>query len=284
MPQPGGGNGNVVGGYYASWASTRACDAWTASNINPLSYTHLFYAFAQISGGVMATPSSSEVADMLAFTSLKNQNPVLKCIVSVGGWAFNDPGPTQSEFHNIAASSSSRSTFISSVQSFLATYNFDGIDIDWEYPVAVERGGHPEDKENYLLLVQEMRTAFGSSKLISIAAPASYWYLRHFLIGQMSIHLDFINLMTYDFHGVWNQNNELGTILRSHTDINFITKALDLCARDSVAAGKIILGIGYYGRSYTLASSSCTTIEVCDFSGPGNAGNGFHTEFRTMEE
>lgn len=272
MPQAGGGNGNVVGGYYASWASSRPCDAWTPSAIDPRTYTHLFYAFARISRGVMATPTSTEAADMRAFTALKSRNPLVKLLVSVGGWAFNDPGPTQREFHNIALSSASRARFISSALRFMNQYGFDGIDIDWEYPVAEERGGAPEDKNNYLLLVQEMRAVFGNGKLITIAAPASYWYLRHFLIGEMAQHLDFINLMTYDFHGVWNQNNVLGTKLRSQTDIRMIREALDLCARDSVPAGKIVIGIAYYGRSYTLASSSCTTIESCDFSGPGNPG------------
>jgi chitinase len=47
----------------------------------------------------------------------------------------------------------SRATFIESVVSLLGLYGFDGLDIDWEYPAADDRGGRPEDFENYVLLL-----------------------------------------------------------------------------------------------------------------------------------
>jgi chitinase len=76
----------------------------------------------------------------------------------------------------------------------LKEYDFDGVDIDWEYPVADDRGGSEEDKENYLTLVKEMRRSFKNDYLVTIAAPASYWYLRHFAIAEMSEYLDWINV------------------------------------------------------------------------------------------
>ena len=65
-----------------------------------------------------------------------------------------------------------------------------------------------------------MRSDFGEDYLITIAAPASYWYLRHFKIGEMSKYLDFINVMTYDIHGTWDAGIEsLGPFVNSHTNI-----------------------------------------------------------------
>lgn len=155
-------------------------------NIDPRNYTHLNYAFSDVANGVMATPSREDEEKLRRFAGLKVINPNLKVLASVGGWAFNDPGPTQQEFHNICLTRQSRKKFIDSVAQYLKTYNFDGVDIDYEYPGADDRGGKPEDTENFLLLVQEMRKSFGSRYLITIAAPASYWYLRHFRIGEMS--------------------------------------------------------------------------------------------------
>ncbi len=57
-----------------------------------------------------------------------------------------------------------------------------------------DRGGSPEDKDNYLDLVKDMRASFKDKYLITIAAPASYWYLRHFHIAEMSEYLDWINV------------------------------------------------------------------------------------------
>ena len=75
-------------------------------NIDPRSYTHLNYAFGTISGGVMVDPSGDDESEIKQFTALKQINPSLKTLVSVGGWAFTDPGPTRYEFHNIVSSSS----------------------------------------------------------------------------------------------------------------------------------------------------------------------------------
>lgn len=50
--------------------------------------------------------------------------------------------------------------FINSAVHLMGQYGFDGIDIDWEYPAADDRGGRPEDFDNYATLLEEMREAF----------------------------------------------------------------------------------------------------------------------------
>ena len=80
-------------------------------------------------------------------------------------------------------------------------WGFDGVDIDWEYPGAPDRGGRDRDTANYVELVKDLRERFdedGRGWGISIAAPTSYWYMRWFDIGNMHPYLDWINLMTYD--------------------------------------------------------------------------------------
>ncbi|CAF3892870.1 unnamed protein product [Adineta steineri] len=260
-------------GYYASWARHRSCEAYTVQNIDAHKYTHLIYAFANISKGVMIDPETAdEMLEMKEFTNLKDVNPSLKVLISVGGWTFTDPGPTREEFHNIVSTENARKNFIVSVQNYLQKYGFDGIDIDYEYPTAEDRGGSPKDTENYLQLVKEMRNALNQQYLITIAAPASYWYLRHFKIGEMSEYLNFINVMTYDIHGIWDNNiQSLGPYVKSHTDIKEIEEALRLFLRAGVKSDKLVLDLGYYGRSFTLESSSCKEIG-CKFSGPGKAG------------
>lgn len=106
-------------------------------------------------------------------------------------------------------------------------YGFQGLDLDWEYPSASDRNGKPEDKENYVALVREMKAAFGNQYGLSVALPASYPYLRGFDPKGMEPHVDFFNLMTYDLHGIWDANfSGLGRYMIPHTSLSEMEKML----------------------------------------------------------
>mgnify|MGYP005984839029 FL=1 len=76
---------------------------------------------------------------MNRLSALKSKNSNLKLILSVGGWA---EGSTP--FSNVAADATKKATMAESTLWYLQIYNFDGVDIDWEYPG--ERGGTPADQ------------------------------------------------------------------------------------------------------------------------------------------
>lgn len=78
------------------------------------------------------------------------------------------------------------------------TYGFDGVDIDWEYPQADDRGGASADTANYVALVKEMRAAFGTKYGITVTLPTSYWYLQHFDLTNMQDSVNWFNVMSYD--------------------------------------------------------------------------------------
>jgi len=76
--------------------------------------------------------SSSDPQLYSRFTALKNVNPGLQTWISIGGWSMNDPDqPTAATFSNLAGSTDAQSKFFTSVLSFLETYGFDGVDLDW---------------------------------------------------------------------------------------------------------------------------------------------------------
>lgn len=89
-----------------------------------------------------------------------------------------------------------RQTFAQSVVDTVNQYDLDGVDFDWEYPGATDipgiPPGSPTDGANYLSFLQELRSLMPTGKTISVAAPASYWYLRGFPIANMSEVLDYI--------------------------------------------------------------------------------------------
>jgi len=70
---------------------------------------------------------------------------------------------TQKAFSDMASNPIGRRVFISSLLQFMLTWGFDGVDLDWEYPGAEDRGGSRKDTENLVILLKEMRNIFGSS-------------------------------------------------------------------------------------------------------------------------
>ncbi|KAL8726295.1 MAG: hypothetical protein Q9166_006797 [cf. Caloplaca sp. 2 TL-2023] len=207
------------------------------------------------------------------FTALKQKYNGLETWISVGGWSFTDPGPTQEAFSTMTSTSGNRQKFISSLLKFMNQYGFDGIDLDWEYPQADDRGGQEADTSNYVALAKELKAALGN-KGLSMTLPTSFWYLQHFDVKSIEDSVDWFNFMTYDLHGTWDaQSRFLGPYLAPHTNLTEIDLGLDLLWRAGVQSNKVVLGLAWYGRSFTLADSSCNTPNgVCKFSGGANPG------------
>lgn len=262
-------------GYYAAWSTERPAGCPRSGNfkfiVGPATFanspfTHLHFAFGGIdSNGLLSVPSPQ----FAEFASIKNINPSMKLIISIGGWAFNDVPVTNNQpdtsgyFSRMVSSSSTRAAFINSVASFLYLNKLDGIDFDWEYPTASDRHGSAADAQNYVLLLQELRQLVGSRYSISVAAPASYWYLKGFDIAQMANYLDYIVYMTYDMHGNWDYANQYtGPFLNVHNNFTEIVQAISMIEKAGVPSNKILMGFGYYGRSFKLQSSSCTSAGI----------------------
>ena len=71
---------------------------------------------------------------------------------SIGGWTLSNTFPA------MAASPAARTMFANQCKQLVLEYNFDGIDIDWEYPGYADHGGTPADKDNFTLLLQLVRS------------------------------------------------------------------------------------------------------------------------------
>lgn len=139
-------------GYYESWSNTRTCQNVAPEDLNLDGFTSMNFAFAFFDPSTFQiTPMDDNAASLYnRFTALKSNKPGLETWISVGGWSFTDPGPTQTAFSDMVSSSANRQSFISGLVEFMSTYGFDSVDLDWEYPGADDRGGVSADTENYV--------------------------------------------------------------------------------------------------------------------------------------
>uniref|UniRef100_A0A0N4YZZ5 GH18 domain-containing protein n=1 Tax=Parastrongyloides trichosuri TaxID=131310 RepID=A0A0N4YZZ5_PARTI len=198
-------------GYYTSWLDRYI----TASQARSL--THVIYSFIHLTnngtlylGDLNKTNSEKFALKKLEHLfSMRKVNPNLNIMFAVGGWENSQ------HFSYICSDPRRRINFILEIVKYIDKYDFDGVDIDWEYPTtggAVE--GMPEDKHNYVLLMKEMREAFthyenkvGRYKklIISFAGAAGEWTLRPgFDLNHLLEYVDFANIMSYDYFGAWD--------------------------------------------------------------------------------
>lgn len=167
---PAGGSGKVfdrVIGYYESWSNVKSCHKIRPYNLPLDALTHVNYAFAYID------PASYQLTTMDSLTPgslfddltyLKSIKPDLEIWISVGGWTFSDNNTrTQSVFGDIAADATKRQLFADNLVHFMQQHGFDGVDLDWEYPGAPDRGGKTEDTANYVQLLETLRSTFDRS-------------------------------------------------------------------------------------------------------------------------
>jgi len=217
--------------------------------------TRINYAFANIQDGRMVAVSPADTPNLATLVALRQQNPSLQVLISVGGWLWSG------NFSDAALTPQSRSRFIESVVSFVKDHDLDGLDVDWEYPGQTGAGNRfrPEDKRNYTLLLAEIRKRFDAEQrrlrrplLLSIAAGASDQFLDHTEMRQVVGSVDTVNLMAYDYY-------EPGSdpIAANHAPL-YLDPAdpkrisADSSVRDFESAGvpahKIVLGVPFYGH------------------------------------
>jgi len=123
--------------------------------IHPGKLTHINFSFAHIDAGRALLDQPGVADDLAKLRALKQQNPKLKVIVSVGGWLADG-------FSDAALTDSSRRVFARSAVALLREYTLDGIDLDWEYPGQGVAGikYRVADKGNFTLLLKALREAF----------------------------------------------------------------------------------------------------------------------------
>lgn len=267
-------------GYYTSWSIYGR--EYFVTDIPADKLTHLNYAFANISDEGECLIGDSWADIEIAFEGdaedapfkgnfnqlklLKEKNPNLKTLISVGGWTWSRL------FSDVAESEESRQKFAASCVKFMKDYGFDGLDIDWEYPTG---GGDPtnhespEDPENFILLMEELRKqldeageADGTHYLLTIAASS-----RAAGIDWARVHpyLDWINVMTYDFAGGWSAVTGFNAPLFDSTDTppegGSADTSLQAYLEAGVPADKLVLGMPFYAKGW---------------KGVGSDGNGLH--------
>ncbi|MEG3630366.1 chitinase C-terminal domain-containing protein [Streptomyces poriticola] len=229
----------------------------------------------------------------------KKQHPEVKTLISVGGWAetgghFDENGDRVDSggFYSMATNADGSvneagiDTFADSAVDFIRKYGFNGVDIDYEYPTTMKDAGNPLDRsiangrraglvEGYGVLMKTLRekldragAADGKHYMLTVAAPSSGYLLRGMETFQVQKYLDYVNIMSYDLHGAWNEYvGPNASLFDDGKDAELAAAGVYTTSqyggtgylntdwayhyfRGSMPAGRINIGLPYYTRGF----------------------------------
>jgi chitinase len=236
----------------------------TADQVSAKKLTRINFAFANIDQGRIVEGDPSDAANLATLVGLKKDNPDLTVLVSVGGWLWSG------RFSDASLTAASRAKFIDSVAAFITRYNLDGLDIDWEYPGmegAPRNVFRPEDKQNFTLLLKELRERFHTMEkplhrqlYISIAAGSSTEFLQHTEMAKVQKYVDTVNLMAYDYYepGDSPTTGNHAPLFVDPADPKGVStdRSVGEFEAAGVPAEKIVLGVPFYGHVWGHVSAT----------------------------
>ncbi|KAL7594389.1 hypothetical protein Lser_V15G31312 [Lactuca serriola] len=250
---------------------------YPASNIDTSHFSHIYFAF------VLPSPTTyvlditpDDVTNLLEFTNAKSGwNPPAKTILSVGGGGGDDLRAT---FSRMASNQYSRASFINSTIEVARKYQFDGIDLDWEYPSS------DSDMANLGVLLNEWREAIEQEANVNqkprlILTSAVYYASRVYSdngpllypIKAITQSVDWISPMCYDYHGSWENFTGLHSALYDpDSDLN-TDFGIGSWIQAGVAPEKIVMGLPLYGKTWSLEDPKVNNVGAKTIgTGPGS--------------
>ncbi|XP_021573666.1 oviduct-specific glycoprotein [Carlito syrichta] len=253
--------------YFTNWAPNRPGPASILPHdLDPFLCTHLIFAFASMNNNqIVAKDLQDEKILYPEFNRLKERNRELTTLLSLGGWNFGTL-----RFTKMLSTFASRQKFIASVISLLRTHNFDGLDLFFLYPGL--RGSPMRDRWTFLFLIEELLFAFRQEaalsrrpRLLLSAAVAGVPHIVQTayearLLGGL---LDFINVLSYDLHGSWEEFTGHNSPLFSlPEDPKSAAYAMNYWRKLGAPSEKLIMGFPTYGRTFHLLKASKNGLQA----------------------
>lgn len=234
---------------------------WKAEAIKGDQLTDVLIAFAQLDSNYKLYFPDYYLTDIAEAKRLKELYPNLNVSLSIGGWGATG-------FSEMTASSDLRSQFVADVMDLIITYDLDGVDMDWEYPVGEgwqpEENKHWADRENFTLLMQELRimldtleTEYHQEYILSYATNVSSWAITNLEYEQIFDLCDRIYLMCYAFEGQWSAKTGHASNLFHYPESTWGVNCADtveLFKSYGAASDKLVLGIPAFSQPFNNVS------------------------------
>jgi chitinase len=228
--------------------------------INFRLYTHIFHAFlvADGDGNVQkrgTVPSRELTADA--------HKAGVKVVLSLGGWGWDR------QFASIVSKPEAEDRYVEAVMAAVDDNDYDGIDLDWEYPdTAEEVVGFERLTRRFRARLDAVGARKGRPMVLTMAAAANpgtlKWLRKEFLLENM----DWVNVMTYDMSGNWaGHAGHHSPLFASSKQPGGNPRSTELTMKYLVGerglpANRLAVGIPLYGRGFPVAEPYASTKDA----------------------
>ena len=222
--------------------------SWSSGLPDPSRMTHINYAFGGVNSARTGV-SISNTSRLQSIVGLKKSNPNLKVLLSIGGWGAGGFSPMSSD-------EAKRKAFAQDCLRVCKQYNLDGVDLDWEFPGNNSSGesSPSNEKDNYTLLCRDIREAFGSDYLLTMASnytPGNYKF------KDCIQYLDFVNVMCYNMASPPNHH---AALYKGKGPVSNGYYSCQMAMNDHLNAGiprtKLVMGMPLYGHEINKGEQS----------------------------
>jgi chitinase len=266
--------------YFTNWAWYRpGMGKYTPDDINTDLCTHIVYGFAVLDGTSLTIKTHDSWADIdnkfyERVVALKSKG--VRVTVAIGGW--NDS--LGDKYSRLVRSAAARAKFIRNIVQFIEKYNFEGLDLDWEYPVCWQvdcSKGKADEKEGFANLVKELSAEFKPRGWLLSAAvsPSKAVIDAGYDVPTLAKHFDWIAVMTYDYHGQWDKKTGHVAPLFYHPEDEFdyfnANYTMHYWIKLGAPSRKLVMGMPLYGQAFTLSDAKNNGLNA-RAPGPGQAG------------
>jgi len=231
---------------YGCWSKYQT-PAYSSAQIPFSKITTVNHAGLSVNADGTFSIPSGECQDFLEPELLSRAHAAgVKVLVLLGG-----------DFSDAAADPGTRAVLVHELATFITEHNYDGVDIDWEFPAS------SADRENCAELMLELRQALPSPSFL-ISMDVGPWGGSFTPFKRLSPLIDYFNIMMYDCAGPWDADAQLNSpIFWDYRDpdpyecqpggsadgaMNIFLNQLDL------PASQLNMGTPFYGYYYTTVA------------------------------
>lgn len=197
-------------------------------------------------------------------SELKNIEEILqirktgtRVVLCIGGY-----GSSCKQFSDAAYTAAGRTKFAQSILEAVQKYHFDGVDIDWEYPGYETGRDVSVDRPNFTAMMAQIANTLKSVNpdyLVTSAVPGGPWGVDRYDVSLLNGILDYIHLMTYDFHGSTKAVHHTALYSSSNTSSGCsVVDTIRVYKERGASTDKLVVGVAFYGRVYTLSGAATT--------------------------